>query len=784
MSSPAAPAALMPRSGILLTVILTLLAALLGAFGGLSRVDQTLYDQSLNLLSRPAQPDIVLVTIDDASIDKLGRWPWPRQTHAALLEPLREARAVGLDIIFSEPDRADPAADATLAQAIRKHGRVALPLILDNLTDPSGYQPPIAPLAKAAAALGFINIPVDDDGVVRRGAWQRQIGDTALDHFSLALMRAGGQMTPANHFAERQSAQQATALIPFRGPPGHVAMVPYSDVLEGRIDPAFFRDRYVLVGSWATGLTDAFPTPMSHRANGMAGMEIIANMLQAARDNDTLRAASVWENALATALPVLLLCLIMRRGSPRLALTWNLLLLVCILPASALMLWLGQLWFAPSAALISLMLCYPIWSWRSQEAMLRYMDGELARLRTEPLPLHDPLRTPRPRLLDNRSVEYRLAQFRHAMALVRDLRQFLTDGLDGMPDASLVFDPRQGLQFRNRAAVQFFRQLRMAAPEVGQSARAVLDALLPESMAGEPVLAAMQQAALEQARSGWSVDIETRTRQGRDVIIKCAPIHSDQGVFAGTILTLSDISDIRQAERQREETLRFISHDMRAPQNGILALVAMHQDKSQTELPEQTLQRIAQLSRRTLHLVDGFVQLTRAESMKIQPIELDLADLLREVCDDFWAPAQARAIELRIAEPLPVAFVCGDQTLLRRALANLLDNAIKYSPQHSTIDCTLEAEDQQWIVNIQDQGPGMSPQDAVRIFQPFSRMAPGIAADAGGAGLGLAFVRTVAERHQGSVQVHSTLGAGSRFSLSLPAAPTENDAVASAACPL
>lgn len=769
MASPSAPVQPLSRSGLLLTIMLTALAALLGAFGGASRVDQALYDQTLNLLSRPAQHDIVLVTIDDEGLRKLGRWPWKRQTHAALLKQLREARAVGLDLIFSEPDLTDPAADATLAQAIKEHGRVVLPLILDNLDDTQLAQPPIAPLARAAAALGFINIPGDGDGVVRRGAWQRTAGDSTVQHFALALMRAGGQAGQAQQFAQSDAGRSQATLIPFRGPPGHVTMVPYTEVLEGRIDPAFFRGKYVVVGSWATGLSDSFPTPMSHRANGMAGMEILANMLQAARDDDSLRTATAWENALATALPVLLLCLIMRRGSPRLALTWNVLLLVLIVPGSALMLRLADIWFAPSAALISLMVCYPLWSWRSQETMLRYMDEELVRLRQEHTPLQEPSQ-PSPRsLLDNHSVEYRLARFRHAMALLRDLRQFLTDGLDGLPDASLVFDQMQGLQFGNRAALQFFSQLKLPAPPTGQAASAVLQALLPQD-ASAPVLAAMQEAASQPPRSGWSSDIETRTRHGHDVIIKCAPIHAGDGAFAGTILTFSDISDIRQAERQREETLRFISHDMRAPQNAILALVSMQDEAARANQENDTLRRIAQLSRRTLHLVDGFVQLTRAESMKIQMLDLDLADLLREVCDDFWAPAQTRDIVLDVGEPLPVAFIQGDQALLRRAIANLLDNAIKYSPQHSRIRINLQADGESWLMSICDQGPGLSAEDAARVFQPFSRMASAMAADAGGAGLGLAFVRTVAERHHGQAQVRSTLGEGSCFELQLPRA--------------
>ncbi|AHV94367.1 sensor histidine kinase [Bordetella holmesii] len=236
----------------------------------------------------------------------------------------------------------------------------------------------------------------------------------------------------------------------------------------------------------------------------------------------------------------------------------------------------------------------------------------------------------------------------------------------------------------------------------------------------------------------------------------------------GTIVTLSDISEIRQAERQREETLRFISHDMRAPQNSILALVAMHENDTGNPDQAATLQRIAQLSRRTLDLVDGFVQLTRAESMKIHLCSLDMADLLREVCDDFWAPSRERGITIELREPLAPAFVMADQALLRRAMANLLDNAIKYSPRDSHIVCDIQHHATDWVMSVADQGPGIAADQQALVFQPFVRVAQAAHADAGGAGLGLAFVRTVAERHHGQAVVRSAPGQGSIFILRLP----------------
>jgi signal transduction histidine kinase len=141
--------------------------------------------------------------------------------------------------------------------------------------------------------------------------------------------------------------------------------------------------------------------------------------------------------------------------------------------------------------------------------------------------------------------------------------------------------------------------------------------------------------------------------------------------------------------------------------------------------------------------------------------------------DEFWASAKKRGIELVVRTPLPAAYVRGDQTLLMRALCNLIDNAIKYSPAGTRIECGIDAAPGYWRASVRDHGQGIAPQDLARLFEPFSRVGVDTKTDVGGAGLGLAFVRTVAQRHGGEVEVTSELGAGSIFTLRLPMAPEE-----------
>ena len=604
---------------------------------------------------------------------------------------------------------------------------------------------------------------------MREAVLTAQVAGKRWNHLAISMLEVGGEADKAQRLL-RRAGPDGSILIPYAGPIAHVRTVPYLSVLRGDLSATELQGKYVLVGAWATGLGDAYPTPVSHDVSGMAGVEIIANLLQAARDDIAFQQPPGWWNGLFSALPVMLACLALWRLSPKRALLVCVALLAGILLAALLLLAYGNFWFAPTAALLGVALCYPLWSWRSQEAALRYMDNELRRLQREYPPVLNEARAQAAG--PSASLESRVGELRRALARVRNLRRFLADGLDGMADATLVFDQDGRMRFRNQAAVMYFQRLGMRPPRVGRPAIHLLEKTISDPATRQRVAEALSGQGSIAETSPWSADLELRDRAGRDLILKCAPIHTAEGNFAGTVATLTDISRIRQAERQREETLRFISHDMRAPQSSILALVEMKQESGSQDAQSETLSRIATLARRTLHLVDDFVHLTRAESMTISEVELDLGSLLQDAVDEFWASAQKRDIALDLRLPLPVAYIRGDQTLLMRAVQpdrqrdQVQPRADPHRMRHRRRTRLL-------AVGIRDQGLGIAAEDLSRLFEPFSRVGIETRGDVGGAGLGLAFVRTVAERHGGSVDVSSELGAGSVFTLRLPIAPEE-----------
>jgi signal transduction histidine kinase len=200
---------------------------------------------------------------------------------------------------------------------------------------------------------------------------------------------------------------------------------------------------------------------------------------------------------------------------------------------------------------------------------------------------------------------------------------------------------------------------------------------------------------------------------------------------------------VRALERQRQEALNFLSHDLRAPLSATLALIELQG----SEHDASTLTSIEVHARRALALADGFVQLARAESAQGYRMELlDLRDPVVEGIDACWPQARAKAMEVSGETPEHECLVRGDRSMLTRVLVNLIDNALKHAGQRGAgVHCRLLALEAGWRVEVIDAGPPLQPDVANGLFTRFRRGN----SDASGAGLGLAFVQAVAQHHGG-----------------------------------
>lgn len=626
-------------------LILLSLVVLIHVTGLFSRVDNLIFDIGEKYHVTPAPDDIVIVAIDENSLSQLGRWPWSRQIHADLIQRLKQENtlAIGLDIIFSEPEQSNPSADVALAKSIQHAGNIVLPVLLET-TRVNGQLVetlPLPDLAENAADLGRVHAVLDEDGIARSIHLFEGIGAPVWQHFSQAVLNVALKQPSKNQFQIQTSPQdshnkyifslkrQQQKRVSFRGPPGHFPSVSYAQVLNGEFAENTFKNKIVLVGATAAGMNDLLTTPVSGLGQPMAGVEFHANVLDSMRTNGLIDTVPMWLCLLILIALALLPLVWMPKLSALRGLISTLIYFVLIGLIAAILPRILSLWIPPSAALLSILISYPVWSWRKLEAAQRYLDQELAYLKSSIL----------------------------------------------KPDAKV-------------SAIYSYDSF---------------------------------DDRIEQVRA------------------------------AGQRL--------RFLQNDRKEVLAFISHDLRAPLASAMMVLEEHQ---------QLKSRLYAPLSQALNLAEDFLQASRAEmSNRADFKELDFAGITHQAVDDAYEIALKKniALEREIVDGL--VWVNGNFGLLQRAILNLVLNAIKFAPEYSTVLIRLTYANQQAVMSVIDYGPGISLEEQKQLFKRFSRLKSGSPA-AEGAGLGLYFVHTVAEKHLGSVDVESNLGQKTSFNFRLP----------------
>jgi len=365
--------------------LLLLAAALLTQTKVLYPLDQWLYDSIIRHTETAPPKDIVIISIDQKSLNELGRWPWRGITHARLLERLTRAnpRAIAFDIAFAEPDSQHPDDDEALALAIRANGRVVLPILLEEGAQGLSLREtkPLAIFAEASAALGHVDTELEADGVARSAFLLAGLGEPRWPAFGLAVATVGGddlpdplpgERAPKNRIAGSDVWQRDyRILVPFSGPPGHIRQISFVDVLAGKVSPGEFDGRYVLIGATATGLGDHVPTPVSAFSRPLSGVEFNAEVLfSLLRNHSVVEVNQTHQLALNLVVTLGLSILFYKLGgSSVLGILFGGTLL--IVTSSIVLLTQFHQWYSPSALLLVLILGFALSNWRHLKAVMK-----------------------------------------------------------------------------------------------------------------------------------------------------------------------------------------------------------------------------------------------------------------------------------------------------------------------------------------------------------------------------------------------------------------------------
>jgi len=712
---------------------------------GTAPFDNLLYDR-LSAAARPAaDQNILIVAIDDPSLAALGKWPWDRSTHARLIERLqaKQPRSITFDILLAETSMA--ASDASLAEAMRQGpAPVFMPLHFSTPgNDGRAYDTimPASIFAGAVSGIGHANVTFDADGIVRRGSLCfRADGETVRWPHLMELAYRGNTAKPSPAFGQHRCGDEL--LIPY-AQRGRFAEVSFADILSGEVPAELVRGRDVIIGATATGMGDNFPTPNGNEGQ-LSGIEIMANMLGALRRDDFIApVAQSWTTG-ASLLPLWLLMILFLLWKPRAVLLASLATIVLILTASAAFLW-NSIWLAPGAALLGVLIVYPLWGWRRLQAMSDFMGSELRALEQEGEASPLPIQPNRATDLVGRQSEALAGSIDH----LRDLRRFVSDTLADLPDPMFVTDPEGAVTLTNDLLKE-----RLGRDITGMSQSKALDTLVvPEHRL--QVDRYLQNPEAEEC-------VRFHSPLDRTFVMRRSEIRSDAGDLRGHIHYLTDITDLARAEAEREEVLQLLSHDMRAPQSTIIAILDGNIDAAARK-------RIERNARRTMQLAQDFVEIARMGETEFEGEDVLLADLVREVADSLWPLANERGIKFAFGDSSNGAFVLAEPDRLFRAFCNLIDNAIKFSPDDGTITVAVARQSSEIVVTVSDSGPGIPPEILPKLF---SRFASGgeHKGRVSGAGLGLNFVQAVIARHHGSVTASNNTENGATFTVRLPEA--------------
>jgi len=258
---------------------------------------------------------------------------------------------------------------------------------------------------------------------------------------------------------------------------------------------------------------------------------------------------------------------------------------------------------------------------------------------------------------------------------------------------------------------------------------------------------------------------------GRIWYANVSAILSADGERIGRVAVMRDITHLKQLDELKSEFVATVSHDLRAPLTfmrgyaTMLPMVGGLNDK-QREYLEKILRGIGQMG----ELIDDLLDLGRIEAgVGLERKPCHLGAVLVEAVDSVRARATSvKGLTLRLEPAEDVAIISGDAALLRQAVTNLVDNALKYSPNGGTVTVGLSLRNGQAVIRVADTGIGIAPEDQVRLFEKFYRIKRRDTVNIRGTGLGLAIVKSIVERHGGRVWVESELDKGSTFYISLP----------------
>ena len=345
-------------------------------------------------------------------------------------------------------------------------------------------------------------------------------------------------------------------------------------------------------------------------------------------------------------------------------------------------------------------------------------------------------------------------------------RNKLSAVMETMSDGVIVVDSSGDVDLLNGAAATLFG----IDPAVGRDT--------PFSIGHDHELRQLVAACREAGEPQYAEIILTEGR--RTVSAVATPLDEEPG--GAVLVTLHDLTELRQVETSRREFVSNVSHELRTPLSSIKAMAETLEGGGlgDSSINADFVHRIHVEADRMTTLVNDLLELTSLQSgqadMKAQ--QVDIASVIREEGNRYVQVARGLGIEARVSVPEDLPMVVAQEDRMRQVVRNLLDNALKFTPENGRINISASANHDVVEVRVSDNGLGIPPESLPHIFERFYKVERSRRNE--GSGLGLAIVKNIVQAYGGEVHVESHEGEGSTFSFTLSVAETADAPLASA----
>ncbi|MGH2523266.1 MAG: sensor histidine kinase [Anaerolineales bacterium] len=335
--------------------------------------------------------------------------------------------------------------------------------------------------------------------------------------------------------------------------------------------------------------------------------------------------------------------------------------------------------------------------------------------------------------------------------------QRLAAVLRSVTEAIIATDPAGAITLLNPSAEKVFALAE--ADVVGQPVRTGLN----------PALGTWLERAIEEGRNQplvfeWTLGLDNH------FAVSLAPIFNNRHKLDGWVIVLQDVTHLKKIEHWRSEAVQTAAHDLRNPLNLMYGAVNLLRDTLPDLTPEQQscLDMLTTGMERMGALIEQLLNLEQVDAgMDITLSKLTLRRVIEKVVEEHRLSAEAKGVQLDF-EGLPATGkVLGDESWLHRAVANLMSNALKYTPRGGRVTVRYREADGQGVCEVTDTGLGIPVAAQTRLFERFYRVRSEATRGTPGSGLGLAIVKRIIEKHSGRVWVSSEEGKGSTFGFSV-----------------